>query len=134
MDFKEIVRTFVEAVNAQDWDRLEGLVAADFVRHSLAAGHPGVRNREDLVRFLQAEFRTFPDAREEIADMLAEGDRVAVRMRFRGTQLGRLGEYAATGRQVESQYLAIYRIADGWIVEAWAEWDNVASLRQLGHL
>jgi len=66
--------------------------------------------------------------------MLAEGDKVAVRMRFRGTQLGRLGEYVATGRQVESQYLAIYRIADGRIVEAWAEWDNLASLRQLGHL
>jgi predicted ester cyclase len=34
---KNAVRTFVAAVNAQDWDRLDQVVAANFVRHSHAA-------------------------------------------------------------------------------------------------
>jgi predicted ester cyclase len=31
-----------------------------------------------------------------------------------------------------AEYLAIYRLPDGRIVEAWAEWDNLAGLAQLG--
>jgi predicted ester cyclase len=33
-----------------------------------------------------------------------------------------------------SKYIAIYRIADGRIAEAWAEWDNLSGLAQLGHI
>lgn len=134
MSSKEIVAAFVEAINAQDWRSLEGLVAPDFVRHSHAAGPPGVRSRSDLVEFLRAEFETFPDAHERIEELVAEGDRVAARHHFRGTQLGQLGRYPPTGRVMEAEYLAIYRIEDGRIAEAWAEWDTMSGLVQLGHV
>jgi predicted ester cyclase len=93
-----------------------------------------VNSRQELVQFLRAEYDTFPDAKEEIADTVVEGQKVAVRVRFRGTQSGFLGRYAPSGRTVESEYLAIYRVENGMIVEAWAEWDNLSTLRQLGHL
>lgn len=32
-----------------------------------------------------------------------------------------------------AEYLAIYRIESGLIVEAWAEWNNLSGLIQLGH-
>jgi hypothetical protein len=32
-----------------------------------------------------------------------------------------------------ADYMAIYRVAGGLIVEAWAEWDNLSGLVQLGH-
>jgi predicted ester cyclase len=35
---------------------------------------------------------------------------------------------------MNAEYIAIYRVQDGQIVEAWVEWDNLAGLRQLGHL
>lgn len=130
---KAIVLAFVESVNSQNWDRLDELVAPDFVRHSHAAGPPGVRSRDDLKRFLRGEFETFPDAHETVEDLLAEGDRVAARHRFRGTQHGPLGSHPPTGRTMTSEYLAIYRLADGRIAEAWAEWDNLSGLTQLGH-
>ena len=38
-----------------------------------------------------------------------------------------------TGKVMAVAYLAIYRIRNDRIVEAWAEWDNAAGLRQLGH-
>ncbi len=130
---KAVIRAFVAAVNAQDWGRIAELVAADFVRHSHAGGDPGVRSRDELVRFLRGEFETFPDAVESIADILAEGDRVAVRHRFRGTQRGPLGPYPPSGRVLEADYLAIYRLDGGLVAEAWAEWDTLSSLEQLGH-
>jgi SnoaL-like polyketide cyclase len=64
---------------------------------------------------------------------LGEGDKVTVRHRFRGTQLGPLGAHPASRRTLTAEYIAIYRLVDGVIVEAWAEWDNLSGLTQLGH-
>ena len=93
---KSVVTAFVQAINAQDWERLEELVAPEFIRHSDAA--PGVRSRDDLKRYLQAEFETFPDAHETLEDLLAEGNRVAARHHFRGTQQGVMGPYPPSGK------------------------------------
>jgi steroid delta-isomerase-like uncharacterized protein len=130
---KAVVRAFVEAVNGQDWDRLDDLVAAEFVRHSLAAGLPPIHSRHELKAFLRAEFEAFPDWQETLEDLLAEGDKVAARHRCRGTQHGPLGPYPPSGKVLNADYLAIYRIEGGRIVEAWAAWDNLSGLTQLGH-
>jgi steroid delta-isomerase-like uncharacterized protein len=131
---KRVVREFVDAVNAQDWAKLRVLVPADFVRHSAAAGSAEIRSRDDLIRFLQDEYRTFPDAHEEIVEMMIDGERMAVRHRFRGTQRGALGPYPPTGKVMDVEYIAIYVVRGNQIVEAWAEWDNLAGLKQLGHI
>lgn len=128
---KRVVREFAEAINARDWGRLDRLVAPEFVRHSHAA--PPVRSREELKQYLRDEFAIFPDGLETIDDILAEGDKVAVRHGFRGTQHGRMGPYPPSGKLMTADYMAIYRVAGGLIVEAWAEWDNLSGLVQLGH-
>lgn len=130
---KAVVVSFVDAVNRQDWVGVAELVAPEFVRHSQAGGSPGIQSRDDLIRFLKGEFETFPDASENIEDMVAEGDRVAVRHSFRGTQLGPMGTYPPSVRVLAADYLAIYRLHAGLIWEAWAEWDNLSGLKQLGH-
>ena len=134
MDPKQTIQAFVDAINGQDWARLDSLVAPDFVRHSIAAGEPEVRSRADLVGFLRREYQTFPDAQEAILDIFAEGEKVAVRHHFRGTQHGRMGSCLPTGKTMNAEYITIYRVRNGQILEAWAEWDNLAGLRQLGHL
>jgi steroid delta-isomerase-like uncharacterized protein len=134
MDAKQTVQAFVEAINAQDWGRLDAVVAQDFVRHSIAAGDPPVRSRADLVKFLRREFEIFPDAEEIILDIFTEAEKVAVRHYFCGSQRGVMGSYPPTGKTMKAEYIAIYRVRDGQIVEAWVEWDNLAGLRQLGQL
>jgi steroid delta-isomerase-like uncharacterized protein len=134
MDPKQTIRAFVDAINSRDWIKLDSLVAMDFVRHSIAAGDPPVRSRADLVRFLRREFEIFPDAQEIILDIFAEGERVAARHYFRGTQHGAMASYLPTGKTMNAEYIAIYRVQEGQILEAWVEWDNLAGLRQLGHL
>jgi steroid delta-isomerase-like uncharacterized protein len=134
MNAKQTVETFVDAINSQEWARLDSLVAMQFVRHSSAGGEPPVRSRSDLVMYLRREFQTFPDAQETILDIFAEGEKVAVRHHFSGTQRGAMGSYPPTGKVMNAEYITIYRVRNGQIVEAWAEWDNLAGLRQLGHL
>jgi steroid delta-isomerase-like uncharacterized protein len=131
---KSLVRAFVDAINAQDWQRVLGLLASDFQRHSMAGGEPAVSSAKSLVAFLQAEFVTFPDACETLLDLVAEADKVAARHHFRGTQLGPIGRFPPSGRVLEATYIAIYRVQEQRIAEAWVEWDNWAGLKQLGHV
>ena len=130
---KALIQEFIDAINEQNWKKLDQLVATDFVRHSYAAGEPAICSRDDLKEFLHRELATFPDAFESIEDILAEGDKVAVRQRFQGTQQGWMGSYPPSGRKLTATYIAIYRMQDEQIVEAWAEWDNLNGLKQLGH-
>lgn len=83
-----MVRAFVDALNRQDWEALDRLVAPEFVRHSAAAGELGAGSRDDLKWFIRSEYSTFSDAHETLEDLVAEGDRVAARHRLTGTQTG----------------------------------------------
>lgn len=131
---KALVRTYLDAINTYNWDILDNLVSADFVRHSFAAGEPVVKCRGDLIQFLRTQHKIFPKFEEKLLDLVAEGEKVAARHSFKGTQLGAMGPYPASCKDMDIEYLAIYRIEDGVIVEAWVEWDNYTSMKQLGHL
>ena len=131
---KSLVKAFVEALNSHEWDVLDSILSKDFVRHSYAAGDPKVKCREEMIQFYRTQENIFPKFEEEILDLFAEGDRVAVRHHFVGTQLGPMGSYSATYKDMDIEYLAIYRIKNNVIVEAWVEWDNYTSMKQLGHL
>ena len=65
---KRIVLAFVDAFNGQDWEAIDRLVSPEFIRHSDAAGKPGVRSRDDLKWFIRTEYATLPDARETVED------------------------------------------------------------------
>ena len=131
---KALVQEYVDVINRRDFDRLDNIVSADFVRHSFAAGEPAVKCRGDLVQFLRTQERIYPNFEDKILDLIAEEDKVAARHHFKGTQLGEMGPYPITHRDTNLEYLAIYRIEDNLIVEAWVEWDNYTSMKQLGHL
>lgn len=129
---KALVQAFAAAVNDADWDALDELVAADFVRHSQATTGVAVDSREAFVRLQQGFLASFPDGRVVLETLVAEGDRVAALGRYTGTNSGPLGGAPATGRQVDSRFLSIFRIAGGRIAEMWVEWDNLALFSQLG--
>lgn len=131
---KRLVREFVDAVNRQDWQRFNELVAPEFIRHSSTFGQSGARSRQKLLEYFIDEFKTFKNACETINFMVAEGDKVAVHSHFQGEQEGPLGSFPPTGRNLSADFITIYRIADGRIVEAWTEWDALSGLIQLGHL
>jgi len=83
---------------------------------------------EELHQILTA---AFPDLRIDVEDVIAEGDRVVVRLRFRGTHLGPFQGMEPTGRSVEFGAIRIYRLVEGLVVETWAHQDSLGLVRQL---
>jgi steroid delta-isomerase-like uncharacterized protein len=129
---KDLVRQFTEALNAADWDALEELVSEDFRRHSQATPGPPVKSRDEFIQLQESFLVSFPDQRVTIEKLVAEGDHVAALAVYSGTHTGPMGEQPATGKSVESTFLALFRIEAGRIAELWVEIDNVAMLTQLG--
>lgn len=129
---KNLVRRFVEISNAAEWDRLNEIVALDFQRHSTATAGPPVRSLVDFISLQKSFLSAFPDQQVRLDNMIAEGDFVAIRAAYLGTQSGPMGNLPATGRSVDGPFIAFFRIDSGKIAELWVEWDNVAMLTQLG--
>ncbi len=129
---KDVVRQFIEISNDANWDRLSDVMAADFKRHSAATAGEPVRSLEEFITLQQGFMTTFPDQYVRLEHMIAEGDYVAIRASYIGTQSGPMGAFPASGNKVDGPFIAFFRIESGKIAELWVEWDNVDMLTQLG--
>jgi predicted ester cyclase len=88
--------------------------------------------RERVRGFLTGSNDPFPDGREEIQDLVAEGNMVMARWIFQGTHQGEFMGIAPTGKPVEITGYGTYRLENEQIV-----WDTVSfewldALEQLG--
>ena len=95
-EHKALVRRFEEeAWNRRNPPVVDALFAPDYVAHL-----PGVPplDRAGHRDFIAAFQVAFPDGRSTTEDLLAEGDRVAWRWTFRGTQRGEFQEIPPTGK------------------------------------
>jgi len=130
---KAIVRQFAASIDTGDWDALDTLVAADIRRHSRATtANPEIRGLHEFKQHEQARHTPWPDGHVTYEIMVAEGDFVAAYATFTGTQRGQLGPFPPTDRSVEAKFMALFRVEDGRVAEIWVEWDNIATLTQLG--
>jgi steroid delta-isomerase-like uncharacterized protein len=129
---KALVRQYVEAYNAHDVSRLDGLMAPDFARHSLAA--PELASLEEFKAEVRNGFAAFPDGHMEAHMMVAESDLVATYLTFSGTQTEAWGELPGTGQRADLKFFYLFRVEDGKLAEMWTEWDNLSFLQQLGHI
>jgi predicted ester cyclase len=115
---KAMVRRMVEGINAGD---VEGTVDELFA--------PRAARR---VKRLFAEFyAAFPDWREEIVELVAEGHTVAGRFRCSGTHRDELLGEPPTGRRMEVEEVFFLRAEDGKFVKFWALEDSLGRMRQL---
>ena len=117
---KDMVRRMVEAINAGEEEAVRELFAPRAARR---------------VERLFAEFRSaFPDWREEIVEVVAEGDAVVGRFRCSGTQSGEFLRHPPTGKRMEVEEVFFLRAADEEFVNFWALEDSLSRMRQLGLL
>jgi predicted ester cyclase len=76
---------------------------------------------EDHKRWQRMERAAFPDKHFTIEDVVAERDRVLLRWTIRGTHVGEfwtpVGTALPTGKQIKLTSMALFRVADGKIVE-----------------
>jgi predicted SnoaL-like aldol condensation-catalyzing enzyme len=106
-EMKELANRMYAALNAGNLDEVDAIYAADFCSHAMGAtGTGAVKNAWAAVR------EKFPDLRVSVEDMIADGDKLAVRTVLHGTPADQAGE----PRPI---LMEIIRIADGQITELW---------------
>jgi steroid delta-isomerase-like uncharacterized protein len=126
-------RWFEEVWNQGRVDAIDEMFAADGVAHGLS-DEPGktMKGPDDFRPFHDIFRGAFPDIEVVVEDTIAEGDLVAARCSVRGKHTGDHLGVAASNAPVEFTGMAIVRIKDGKIVEAWNNFDFLAMNRQIG--
>lgn len=104
--------------------------AADYIDHS--ASNSQMRGTENVRRFIESWRAAFPDTRSAVDDIVAEGDRVAVRWTTHATHRGEFMGVAPTGRQVAVGWFGMFRLSDGRVVESWDTFNALEMMQQLG--
>lgn len=124
-------RVFEEFFTAGDLDLAEELFGPDLVQHH--PDEPYETRGQDGIRERIRGYRTaFSDLSTPIEDLVAEGDRVAIRYVARGTNDGEIMGMEPTGKQIALDAQAIYRFEDGKVVEIWDAWNVLTLMEQLG--
>ena len=127
---KRLVGRFYKEVYG-DWNMamVDEVVSPRFTSHDWPAGTP--TGAEGFGAFYSAIRTALPDARYEVDDLIAEGDKVVVRWRLLGTHLGDFGGIAPTGRAIALKGIAIYRLEGGKLMERWVVTDLHGLLQEI---
>lgn len=129
---RTLVRRFHDILNRGGLDRYGEILPPAYVdRNPLPGQASGIKG---LIEALAGFRAAFPDIRFTIEDILAEGDRVAVRTTGEGTHRGDFMGFRPTAKRVRFAAIDIHRIASGRIAASWHV-DEIASvLAQIGAL
>ena len=135
---KKIVRRFLLDIYNTGKIELVGEVCGDdYVWHGEAGPTEKneVRGLENFKEALSDFKNAMPDAKVTIHDMVAEGDKVVVRITETGMHTGApFAGVPPTGKRITWTGICIYRIANGKLVEEWFNEDSLSILQQLGGL
>ena len=128
---REIFAAVCNSNNLESASRaIDKYFATDF---EVSRTPPGITpNVAGTKKWKAAVMKAFPDYHTEIEDEFADGDKVVIRWRSRGTHRGEFQGIAPTGRQITVTGITISRFADGKIAESWVGFDTQDLLRQLG--
>ena len=127
----QLVRDSFEAFNAGDTEKLLAVISPDLVMHLAEYPQP-IRGRDTWRQGFELMKAAFPDLEATIEDVVASGDKVAIRLTLRGTHTAEFQGIPATGKAVQYVSHEFYRVADGLVVEEWICSDMASLFRQLG--
>jgi len=131
---KAIALRLVEVFNGRRLDLLEDVLHPEFRGRGLSSFPPespevGPGARRKLYEMF---YQAIPDARAEVLDVVAEGDKVVLVDRFGGTHRGEFLGRPGTGHRIEWVAIHIYTIRDGKVLEDAVMTDALAMVQQLG--
>ena len=125
-----LLRHHDEVWSKGNLDAVDEIYAPDFVGHDPGAsdwvGAAGVKLVVKRVR------EAFPDFRETVEEVVAEGDKVVTRFTASGTHQGALRGIAPTGKTFQMAEIGIFRVSNGRIAEKWGMADRLGMFQQLG--
>lgn len=130
-DHATTIATAVGRLNAGDVDGyVTTLYAPDAVFHGFPPAF--TPDRAGIAAFFRALRAGVPDATIGAQDLLADGDRVALRFTLSGTHTGELFGAPATGARIDAEGITIVHFSGDQVVERWNRLDDLAFLTQIG--
>ena len=130
-----VQRWFEEVWNKGRADAIDELFDENGIAHGLSDDPSNPLKGPSNFRPFHAAFReAFPNMTIVVDDMIAEGDKVAARCSVRAKHEGDFMGRAASQSPVAFTGVAIVRIANGKIVEAWNNFDFMTLHKQVGLL
>jgi predicted ester cyclase len=122
-------RLYDDVLNGRRIELIDHLVVGDYIDHDRLPGQrDGRPGLVDNVSALAAGL----DPRFTIEDVIAEGDRVAVRWINEGTHVAEFLGVPPTGRSFRFAGIDIYRVDGGMLAEHWHVVDQLTMFQQLG--
>ena len=126
---KDLVRrVYEDVVNKGSFDVVDAVVDPGYVYHT----DPSMGGPAGVKQLIGKYRAAFPDLALVVEDLVAEGDRVAVRWSATGTNKGEIMGMKATGKSVAISGMAFYRIKGGKIAEGWEIMEDLGMMQQLG--
>ena len=131
-DAKSIVRSlYEEAWNKRKLELLTELISPSHALHgpnfSGSSVGPQAYKREVLI-FITG----FPDLEFTIEDLIAEKDKVVSCWTISGTHKGEYKGVPATNKKISVDGITIHHLANGKIIDSYANWDMWGMMVQLG--
>jgi steroid delta-isomerase-like uncharacterized protein len=127
---KALVRRFIEEIFLRhDFAAVDELLTDDFTPHTWGDMPPG---RDGLKAAITRVSAGLSDAQMTIDDVIAEGDRVAVRLTSSAIQSGEFMGMPPSGKRYEIGEIHIFRVRDGKVSEHWHQADFMGMMQQLG--
>jgi steroid delta-isomerase-like uncharacterized protein len=114
---KKIIEQYYTVFNKGGDVSFEKYFSADFIDHN---GYPEQTRGPAGVRAgYRVWSKAFPDCHAELADIIAEDDKVVVRTIAKGTHQGEFMGVGPTGKQIRIEGISIFRLSESKIQERW---------------
>jgi steroid delta-isomerase-like uncharacterized protein len=128
---KQVVRQFFELLGRNDTERMEQLLLSSTQYSFHPSGMPDM-DWNAHKQLLAAITRAFPDLHHDVKDIVAEGDKVAVRLNVTGTHKSEFRGIPPSGGKLSLDEMAFLTIIDGRITEGWITSDTMSFMQQIG--
>ncbi len=127
---KEIIRELFAAIDAGNFDKIKELLAENFALN--VPGSPEPWGMDMLFQAIKTHYEAFPDWKHAIEDVIAEGDKVAVKLTQNGTHKAEYEGIPATGIKARLPAMHLITIVDRKIIDWFAVEDYLGLYMQLG--
>ena len=129
---KQLVRRWFEEVwNQRRESLIDVMLTADVRAFGLGDGGATLIGPEGFKTFYRSFSAAFPDLHITVHDMIAEGDKVAVRWSANMTHLGNGLGFPPSGKKAILEGTTIVTIKDGRIDEGWNYMDMTGLITSL---
>lgn len=131
---KAVVRRFKELQGTKDEALIEReVLAPNYKRWRGGFAHLAANAQGQSFPSAGSYLRgAFPDRKDEVEDMVAEGDMVGMLFRIKATHQANFNGIPPTGKKIDVYEAGVFRLADGRITEAWFMADEAGLIKQLG--